>query len=88
MVVNFTHAEPCPLCHGTGQLDTPEGGTRVCHGCDGKGWVVVQGVGMVQQPVYYMVPSHISPYWFDPLPPYPYYKPGEVVVTCKGSSDL
>lgn len=28
----------CPVCHNFGTLSY---GTKVCHGCGGKGWVVV-----------------------------------------------
>ena len=81
-----THAEVCPLCHGTGRLDTPEGGTRACHGCEGKGWVVVPGVGVGQQPVYYPVyQPTVVPFPFNPYP-FPDYRPGEIIVTCKCSS--
>jgi len=44
------HAEICPICKGRGRVpEDPEWdsgpfpGTRVCHGCDGKGWVEVEG---------------------------------------------
>jgi DnaJ-class molecular chaperone len=47
-----THAERCPVCNGAGTLPvtdlegypvTNTGGpmTKPCHGCYGKGWVVV-----------------------------------------------
>jgi len=48
----MNHAERCPVCGGRGKLP-PELGEEVngtgelvrfvnlCHGCDGKGWVVV-----------------------------------------------
>lgn len=37
----------CPVCHGSGKYTKPctpidyksEGSTRMCHGCQGKGWV-------------------------------------------------
>ncbi len=31
-------AQKCPVCNGFGTL---KNGTLRCHGCDGKGWVVV-----------------------------------------------
>jgi len=45
----MTHAEVCPVCSGTGKLEIrdPYGRTatvplyQTCHGCSGKGWVVV-----------------------------------------------
>lgn len=41
----MTHAEICPVCSGSG-VYYPAGYTvnqsgEVCHGCDGRGWVVV-----------------------------------------------
>ena len=46
----MAHAEKCPICEGSGRLPLPvEMGTtasrpydKLCHGCDGKGWVSVQ----------------------------------------------
>lgn len=32
------HAERCPVCNGFGTLKY---GTKVCQGCDGKGYVIV-----------------------------------------------
>ena len=32
------HAELCPVCGGTGKVNGEK-----CHGCDGKGWVEVEG---------------------------------------------
>lgn len=32
----MSHAEKCPVCEGSGKVETK------CHGCDGKGWVEVQ----------------------------------------------
>ncbi len=48
----MNHAEKCPVCNGRGKLplDLEKGvhGTgelssysQICHGCGGKGWVVV-----------------------------------------------
>ena len=42
----MAHAEKCPICNGTGKIfkestTTAEGYEIVCHGCSGKGWVVV-----------------------------------------------
>ena len=42
---NKKSASKCPVCDGSGRVHGPaESGTQptqVCHGCDGKGWVVV-----------------------------------------------
>jgi len=37
------HAEKCPICEGSGKLPDlmDESCYKVCHGCDGKGWVEV-----------------------------------------------
>ena len=43
------HSEECPVCHGSGkyidQFASPEISmekrTRPCHGCAGKGWIMV-----------------------------------------------
>lgn len=42
----MSHAELCPVCMGIGKISTgiqSTGGEikNVCHGCYGKGWVVV-----------------------------------------------
>jgi DnaJ-class molecular chaperone len=34
---NISHVHLCPVCEGSGKLRAE----RKCHGCDGKGWVVV-----------------------------------------------
>lgn len=42
----MTHAQRCPVCHGSGKL--PDDGKtsaiseETCHGCHGRGWVTVQ----------------------------------------------
>ena len=49
------HDERCPICKGSGIVDCVETYNksstvtignglyrRVCHGCDGKGWIVVE----------------------------------------------
>ena len=43
------HAEKCPLCNGSGKsivdistLKEPKILEKICHGCDGKGWVTVE----------------------------------------------
>ncbi len=42
----MAHAEKCPICYGTGQVNPDPVGTAVnlktCHGCGGTGWVTVQ----------------------------------------------
>lgn len=42
----MAHAELCPVCGGSGQVNSMDplqtGATRLCHGCGGTGWVVVQ----------------------------------------------
>lgn len=43
----MSHAEICPVCHGTGRtsiggtLSTKEDYTVGCRGCQGTGWVTV-----------------------------------------------
>jgi DnaJ-class molecular chaperone len=43
----MAHAEKCPICYGTGQTPKPSSWVNVqqwqsqCHGCGGKGWVIV-----------------------------------------------
>lgn len=46
----MTHAEVCPICNGTGRVPiidndwvtTGKSVTKTCHGCGGKGWVIVE----------------------------------------------
>jgi len=36
------HSEICPICLGSGKIACECGsGTKVCHGCNGRGWVEV-----------------------------------------------
>ena len=41
----MAHSEKCPVCEGQGntrdEYDKPDEEPRVCHGCKGKGWIVV-----------------------------------------------
>lgn len=32
------YAQMCPVCHGFGTL---KHGSRICHGCEGKGYIFV-----------------------------------------------
>jgi len=50
------HAEICPICKGRGRVPEdpewdsgPSPSTRVCHGCNGKGWIEVEGAR--EQPI-------------------------------------
>jgi len=41
-----SHAEKCPVCHGEGTLEqtasfTTDCSRKTCHGCNGKGWIVI-----------------------------------------------
>lgn len=45
-----TQVHKCPVCNGSGEVNTLDNNysgsnlvrnTKTCHGCDGKGWVVV-----------------------------------------------
>ena len=41
----MSHAEKCPLCLGSGQIqewDTLGQYSYQCHGCSGKGWITVE----------------------------------------------
>lgn len=63
----MAHAEKCPVCSGTGKSE-PD---KVCHGCDGKGWVTVKDDDSGNWT--YPVPYPQWP-WYDPYrPTYPYY---------------
>ena len=42
---NMTNAQKCPVCEGSGLVASPFGDKK-CHGCNGKGWVEVVGVGI------------------------------------------
>lgn len=54
-------AEKCPICEGTGRImegpDKPVSVPRddtdepLCHGCDGKGWIVFDPTVYITQPV-------------------------------------
>ena len=67
----MAHAEICPVCNGSGQLNpmgqdssTVVPQSQNCHGCSGKGWVEIGNT--------------VSGMWVWPpgpekLPPEPYY---------------
>ena len=40
---SHSHAESCPVCHGSGKIDQNDStaSTKPCHGCHGLGWVTV-----------------------------------------------
>ena len=44
------HAEICPVCQGSGKYircyytTMPYNVEQTCHGCSGKGWVVIQDI--------------------------------------------
>ena len=44
----MAHSEKCPVCNGTGKLETGKLETPddliPCHGCGGKGWIEVSDV--------------------------------------------
>ena len=42
----MSHAERCPVCYGQGKLPLGDSNTtapieKICHGCNGSGWIVV-----------------------------------------------
>ena len=46
----MSHAERCPVCYGQGKLPLGDSKTtttitapieKICHGCNGSGWIVV-----------------------------------------------
>jgi len=71
------HAEKCPVCEGSGKYKKKE-----CHGCDGKGWILIpeekQEKEYVPYPVYprpYIPEPYISPWespWTNPIVTYKY----------------
>ena len=43
----MAHAEKCPVCSGTGKIRCDPntaylGPKKICHGCNGKGWVEIE----------------------------------------------
>lgn len=69
------HAEKCPVCNGTGKFNDLQ-----CHGCDGKGWVLVPNgeTEKIYVPIYPIYPTYPHIGWppnytydngtADPLP--------------------
>jgi len=54
----MAHAEICPVCKGTGEVDINESfeykkqSIKTCHGCRGTGWVTIQDDSYTIQPPY------------------------------------
>jgi DnaJ-class molecular chaperone len=52
-----SHAEKCPVCDGAGVFNNQIWSeidyryTRICHGCGGRGWVVVKDIEEVVKEV-------------------------------------
>ena len=60
-------AELCPVCKGSGRKIDTDGcvpGEKICHGCNGKGWVETGSA-----PVPYVPPHLDQPYLYS----HPYY---------------
>lgn len=52
----MSHAEKCPVCDGKGTVTIGTNTTigsyeKVCHGCNGRGWVTVQDLSRTKYPV-------------------------------------
>jgi len=61
------HSEICPICLGSGKIACECGsGTKVCHGCGGKGWVEVSD-GYTPYIWPYTWP-YVQPYQWDTQP--------------------
>lgn len=58
----MSHAEKCPVCGGTGKWCS-----RTCHGCNGQGWITVDGAGP-PPPVMPDIDGTYRP-WLPPFPP-------------------
>jgi hypothetical protein len=80
----MTHSEKCPVCDGLGQYEPKRGNpgdpcenSRECHGCNGRGWIVIgyESMPYIPQPYYpiylpnYTIPQ---PQWPEIIP---YYEP-------------
>jgi DnaJ-class molecular chaperone len=48
----MSHAELCPVCKGAGKYEN-----NTCHGCDGKGWIVIKEDNTDSNVVFTIVPS-------------------------------
>jgi len=54
------HAELCPVCKGSGKYHNKE-----CHGCNGKGWILVPEVRTEPwYPYYPTYPTSPYPIWY------------------------
>ena len=79
----MAHAEKCPVCSGSGKLPGDTGTTdctpKTCHGCNGRGWIVIgfESAPYVPQPYYPINPQPWPEpdYWHPYSPNYPPYEP-------------
>ena len=55
-------AQICPVCRGSGKYKDSKNVEQICHGCNGKGWILVPDNPKIR---------HIKPH--DPW--YPTHKP-------------
>ncbi len=67
----MAHSEKCPICSGTGKYEKEN-----CHGCGGRGWIVIRHEPMsyIPQP-YYPINPQPRPkpnYWHPWSPNYTY----------------
>ena len=75
-------AELCPICKGVGRIQVDRDNTttapmeeKICHGCDGKGWIEIGGGDYPPAPYW---PCYPNPW--QPMPTY--------TITCSGTTDV
>ena len=67
----MSHAECCPVCNGSGQVrdnldSTCAAPTKMCHGCGGLGWVVVQDAQSIPSYIPQYIPYREPNPWWRP----------------------
>ncbi len=66
----MAHSEKCPVCDGTGKYQKDwSDEKKTCHGCSGRGWIVIghELMPYIPQPYYPWQPRPYREWWEDQI---------------------